>query len=423
MRNLLCSAAVLAISLLTACGSGSGTTVPANIRIVNDTAAGLTLNLNSAAIVSTGARSISGYVSVSPSTYTLSVASAGGQPGPSSNWGLGTAQNYSALAFERGNSSNLYLYTDNQSVSSTGFASLNVVNVSQDAGALDVYLVPHGTTSVTAYQPLFSQVLGASTATTVPTTVNWDIVVTLAGTPTDIRLTVPSPAFVSGDSYTLGLTPTIGGGLVDAILVAQGLTTAAFTPTAQARVRVWSALPESLADPVIVTVGSTALGVSNAPNPTTYQTVAAGSAVTQITVAGTPIVTLPTGTFAAGGDYTILVYGTGSQSGAPAALILSDSNLVSSEASVRFINAAVSASTVTLYINGLEPIFNSSYPNATDTSTAFLYAGVKASSAATVQLIGTGYSGGQETHSFTSGSVFTVLLFDPAQPPLVITDR
>jgi len=337
MRTLLCSSAAIALSVLTACGSGNGTTVPASIRVVNDAPDAVTLSLNGLTTISAQASdTTSAYATVAPSTYTLSVATAT-LTGAATTIGLGTGQNYTALAYERGKNVYSAVYTDNQAIPSTGFSSLNVANVSSDAGPLDIYLVKHGTTSLVGYQPTFSSVQGLSTATTLASTtatctgatdVCWDIIVTRAAVPTDVRLTLSNPIFASAQPYTLGLTATAGGGLVNAVLIPQSLTTAVYTPSTQARVRVWSALPTASAAAVVATVGTTALNVDYAPSPTQYQLVPAGSAVTALTIGGTAIGTLPAGTFAAGGDYTILVYGTGSPAGAPAALILTDTNQV-----------------------------------------------------------------------------------------------
>jgi hypothetical protein len=438
MRTLLCSAAAIAISLLTACGSGSGTTVPANIRVVNDTADSVILSLNGLTTIPTQvSNATSAYVAVTPSTYTLSVATSSGLTGASTTVGLGTAQNYTALAYERGKNIYSAVYTDNQAVPSAGFSSLNIANVSSDAGPVDVYLLPHaasGTPSLTGYQPTFTSVQGLSTATTLASTaaatastpaIAWDIVVTRAAAPSDIRLTLSNPIFASSQAYTLGLTATAGGGLVNAVLIPQGLTTAVYTPATQARVRVWSALPTGSAAAVVTTVGTAQLSIDYAPSPTPYQLVPANSAVTALTVAGTAIGTLPADTFAAGGDYTILVYGTGSPVGAPAALILTDTNqVVANYASVRLINAAVNGSAgLTMYVAGAEGASSVVYPTAATATTAYVYTGVKPASAAPLLLLGAGYTGPQSTAQFTSGSVYTVMVYDAAQAPLITQDR
>ena len=448
MRKLLCAAAAVGLSVLTACGSGSGTTTPANIRVVNDTTSDLTVSLNGLATLTAGSQVTSAYAAVAPSTYTLSVATPTGLTGASSTVGLGTAQNYTALAYERGNNIYSAVYTDNQAVPSTGFSSLNVANVSADAGPLDIYLVPHaasGSPSLIGYQPTFSSVQGLSTATTLASTaaasgstpaIAWDIVVTKAATPNDVRLTLSNPSFASAQAYTLALTATAGGGLVNAVLIPQGLTTTVFTPTTQARVRVWSVLPvpalPATTPSVSVTVGSTVLSVANAPSPTQYQLVPANSAISAIslstfngtTTVNSTISPVPTGTFAAGGDYTVLIYGTGTPSGAPAALILADTNqVVANYASVRLINAAVPGTGLTMYVANAEGASSVTYPTASTGESSYAYSGVKPASSATLSLIGAGYTGQQSIGQFFSGSVYTVMVYDPTLAPLVVQDR
>ena len=189
--------------------------------------------------------------------------------------------------------------------------------------------------------------------------------------------------------------------------------------------RVWSALPTASAAAVAATVGTTQLSIDYAPSPTPYQLVPANSAVTALTVGGTAVGTLPAGTFAAGGDYTILVYGTGSPSGAPAALVLTDTNqVVANYASVRLINAAVNGSAgLTMYVAGAEGASSVIYPAAATSTTAYVYTGVKPASAAPLLLLGAGYTGPQSTAQFTSGSVYTVMVYDATQAPLITQDR
>ena len=166
-------------------------------------------------------------------------------------------------------------------------------------------------------------------------------------------------------------------------------------------------------------MGSTTLAPDYAPSPTHYQLVAAGSAITALTAGGTPLATLPTTSFAAGGDYTILVYGTAA---APQAVVLTDVNQVTTNfASVRVVNAAVTAPTgLTLFINGsLGP---SGVLYGTDGAPND-YSGVTPASGATLQLNGAGYTGLPATFSLVTGSVYTVFVYDPTLPPLVITDR
>jgi hypothetical protein len=433
MRTLLCAAAAITISLLTACGSGSGTTVPASIRVVNGTTSALNLDLNSAVTISNVAASTSSaYASVSPGTYTQSLSTANTTvPSSIGTIGLGTGQAYTTIAFLRNTDIEAQSYAENQAVPSAGSASLNIANLSIDAGALDVYLIAHGTSVPQSATPTFSSVQGLSTVITIAATsasVAYDIVVTGFGNPGDVRLTLSNPTFASAQQYTLALTSTPGGGLVNALLIPQGVAVSAssFLPNKQARVRVLCALPQASGQPVVVTVGSTALLPDTAPNWTPYQAVAAGSTITSLTVAGAsyPVPTIPSGTFAAGGDYTVLVYGLAT---APLSSVLVDTNQIkANSASVRVINAAVSAGTVSLFVNGAAKVSN--VPYGSDAGAPFVYAGVPPSSAPSLQVTG-GLGTYNQTLSGTtaiplvSGAVKTIFVYDATLPPFVIADR
>jgi len=430
MRTLLCAAAAVTIPLLTACGSGSGATVPANIRLVNAAAVTLTLNLNgSPATNATPPDSSSPYATVTPAQYTVGLQGTGVSTGAGSTIGLGTAQNYTTIAYQQGNSTNIYAIVDNQGTPASGFSSLDIANISVDAGSLDVYLVPHPFTSLTNYSPTFSSVQGTSTVATVPSTstTGYDVVVTGTSSPNDVRLILANPQLASTQPYTLALTGTTGGALVDAILIPQGISVpaSAFVSNPNARVRVWSAIQSGSTLEVLATVGTTTLNQDYAPTPSHYQIVPGGSTVTGLTVGGASIA-LPAGTFAAGGDYTILVYGP---AGAPVATILTDINrVIQSRASVRVINAAIPAvSGVTLLVNGNEESVGVAYgtDGATAGNPASAYYGVVPASGASFQL-----QGGLSTSPWTvpgvplvSGSVTSVLVYDTAQPPVIITDR
>jgi len=166
MRTLLCAAGAIVASLLTACGSGSTTTTPANIRMVNATGTGLTLSLNGGYdLAGIASNSVSGYESVPPGTYTLSVAAVNGSLASAPQTiGLGTSQNYTTLAYTRGNVVYASTITDNLAVPIAGFTTLDVANVSPDAGPLNVYVLPPGTASLAGLSPSYSSVQGLSIA-------------------------------------------------------------------------------------------------------------------------------------------------------------------------------------------------------------------------------------------------------------------
>ncbi len=429
-KILLCAAGALVASVLTACGSGNTTTIPAQIRMVNDTTSQLSLYLNGGQFVpNVAVQTSSIYVPIPPGTYTQSVASSTGSVSSTTNTlGLGTAQNYTTLAYQRNNVVYSATYTDSQALPTPGYSSVNIANVSPDAGSLDIYLVPHPYTSLAGLSPSFQSVQGLSTAITLASTnpgatppIAYDVVITGAGKPSDIRQVLSNPNFASSQPYTLALTSTTGGALVNSVLIPQGIPipASAFVPATMARVRVMSALPVASSIAVSATVGGVTLPTDYAPSPTHYQLVNGGSTISALTTSAGTIAAIPATTFVAGGDYTILVYGTASPY---TAVVLVDSNqVIPNYASIRVINAAANGGTgVTLFVSGSQAASDVLYgtdgaPNA--------YSGVTPASGATLQLIGAGYNQTATGVSLVTGSVNTVLIYDTTLPPLVISDR
>jgi hypothetical protein len=446
-KILLCAAATTLLGLLAACGSGNGTAVPANVRLVNISSKSLTMSLSGVySVPAVAPDSVSSYSAVPPGTYTASVAATDGSiSSPAQTLSLGTGQNYTTLAFQRGNVVYASTMTDNIS-SLTGYFALNVANISPDAGALDIYVLPATScgSSLAGLAPTFSSVQGLSNASTFATTnaANaYSICVTAAGNQSDVRLQIPNlpiTGFASAQAYTLALTSTTGGALVNGALVQQGGAVQTFAAT-QARVRVLSALPVSNnATPAVsVTVAGTASSPSNvvlpneySPNPIPYSLVPGGSVTSAmtITVNGAPVTfTLPgtaPATFAAGSDYTVLVYGT---TASPSVTLLTDNNQISSNtANVRLINAADTISGgPTLQVNGALAASNVAY------GTASAYAGVTPSSQASLNLLSGDYNALVYPYQLVSGKVYTVFVYSTAAsgtsgqdtPPAIFEDR
>jgi hypothetical protein len=426
-RNaILGLAATAVLSVLVACGSGSGTTTPALVRLVNASDVPLTESLNGTYdITAVPAFTVSTYVSVPPGTYTNSVSSSNGSLSASNQeLGIGTGASYTTIAYPRDNVVVSSTITDNLSAPATGYTTLDVANISLDAGSLDVYIEPVGTTSLAGQAPEFSGVQGLSFANTFSSG-TYAIFVTGADQPNDVRLHIPSVTFASTQIGTLALTGTSGGALVDGAVIIQG-GAVTFYANGQARVRVLSALPivSSATAQVSVTVGTTALQSDYAPIPTPYALVPSGSTIASITITppgGAPTaVTLPTSygtgtSFANGQDYTILVYGSNT---APIATILADNNQVTSNfANVRLINAADQATSgVTLSVGGKQIDYQVEY------GTASSYGGVQPNSASSTLDFNSGDYNVSTTFSFVTGSVYSVLIYDVTQPPFIILD-
>jgi len=454
LRILLCAVGAAVASLLISCGSGSGTPTPALVRLTNVSNTDLTLSLNQTYNTSSvppppGGGIISPYISVPPGTYTYSVFSTPGStflaPSTQNGLGLGTGQSYTTVAYNRNSVVFANTIADDLTAPAAGLATLAVANMSPDTGPLSIYLAQVGTSSVTSGATFPAvQGLSESGAANPAAGTPYDIFVTAYNNPNDIRLTIPGVVLSSTQIAVLALTSTSvpvsglggattgGGALVNAVLINQG-GTGAYLPNPWARVRVWSAVPapsgSTLTPAVEVTVpGATVLGstaaatggalpVDYAPVPTPYVLVPGGSAITGISVGGTAI-SVPTTTFAAGGDYTVVVYGTGATATPVVAAVFADDNLVSPGlASMRVINAGDTASGgPTLLVGGRTAASSVGY------GTASGYSGVPAGSNLQVQLISADYNQ-TITYSLTSGDVYSVFVYNITQPPIIFEDR
>ena len=410
--------------LLVACGShnnGAATALPANIRFVNAAQdRSLTVSLNGTAQISNvQAASASGYVTVTSGTYAIAVTdTTGSLPSTAFSASLSAAQNYSLVAYVRDGAVVTSLIAENQPVPASGDGTLGVANLSPDSGALDLYLVAPGTTSLSGLVPTFQ----SATYRAVPTwsifvAGTFDIVGTAAGNPNDVRLRMSSVPVSSEQILLLALTSTSGGALVNTVLVNQG-GTVQIVPATNARVRVVSALSVSGATPVTATVGPTSLAPVFAPNPGTYTLVAGNSSSYTITAAGTPVATLPAATFATGGDFTILVYGAVAS---PSVAIFTDTNqlpIVGGDVNLRLVNGGVNvAGGLTLYDNNVQVASEvaygaaSSYFSVPSANSVLELVQPSAAPTSTTLLLG------------PTGSVYSVFVIDSTLTPYVIRDR
>jgi len=442
-RILLGLVGITVLSVLTACGSGS-TTTPALIRLVNASTVDSTLEIslnetyNSSAVPPTPESAIaSTYVSIPPGTYTESVFTAAGTglSSFSENVGLGTGESYTTIAYNRGSGIYFATITDDLSIPPAGEATVDIANISPDVGQVDVYVLEQtGGVSIDSLSGLTATISSLSQVSQalVLNAGTYDIFITPAGSPSDIRLHLSGVVFASGQIATIALTSTQGGALLNGVVINQGGAATAVANT-QARVRVFSALPVSADAAVEVSVtgatnvGSTTLAAGGnlpvvyAPTHTPYVPVnlTAGSStqITGVTVNGVPVASgIPTTALTSGGDYTVLVYGTVAQ---PLVTVISDDNqLIANEPSVRVINAAITANGgVSVDVDGQLEGDNVAY------GTGSAYQGVlHTNSPDSIFVVGAGYN---ETvsASLVAGQVYTIFVYDPTQPPIVYEDN
>lgn len=365
----------IATLMCSACGGGSdssSTSTTSYIRLVNATQVN-DLQMTAGSTTTSSGIDVGGassYASLTAATYSVIVSAADGSLSTSSTSSLALTADvsYTVVAYARGGQIKLLTLTDSKTAPSTGFASMTVTNAGSDAGAVDIYVVSPGA-AITDLSPTFSDVTaGASSLTNSITAGTYDIVVTAYNKPSDVRLTMSSVTLTSTQIVDLVLTTTAGGTLVDGALITQkGAVT--LQPANKARVRVAAAFPAGVSSNVIVatTIGGSALSSVTAPSIGAYSLVPANATAYTVTVNGVAVGTLPTATFASGGDYTIMVYGASSTT--PAVSVFTDNNqLPTSGAKIRLVNGAVASAGLSLSDNYV-PLFSEvTYGNASEYS-------------------------------------------------------
>jgi hypothetical protein len=420
-RFLQALAIVTVAVLMTACGNGNNNSSPLTVRFVNASQkAALTVALNGAnQFSSQAAGSASKYASIASGTYTITITSAGGSLASwTQSTGLGAGGTFTLLAYDRDGAIIATLITEDQTAPTSGYGLVGVSNFSPDSGPLDVYIVAPGTTTLTGLAPTFQAAnFSASTVWTTLAAGTFDIVATSTGNPSDVRFKASSVVITGTEIVMLAFTSSPGGALVNGVLMTQS-GNAQFAPTANARVRVVSALPVASTALVAATVGGISFASVYSPNPGSYTLVPGGTTSYTISVASTPIATLPAANFTTGGDFTILVYGTVS---APLVSIFTDNNQVpvGSEANLRLVNAAVNvAGGLTLYDNNVQVASSIAYGAASS------YFGVAESATSTLEVIEPSVAPVMSTVSLNSpGAVYTVFVIDSTLTPYVIRDR
>jgi len=230
---------------------------------------------------------------------------------------------------------------------------------------------------------------------------------------------VPSASLQSAEIVTLALTSTVGGALVDGTLIQQG-GPIQFVPASMARVRLVTAFPAngSSNSSVAATVGGTALPALISPSVGTYQLVPGGSSSYDVTVDGTAATEAPTASFANGGDYTIVVYGSPTS---PAVAVYADDNQTTSGgANIRLANEALPAGGLTIEDDYVPVDSNVQYGAASS------YAGVTASSESLLQISSPVASFPTYTASnvnIQAGSVYTFFVLGTASAPIEVLSK
>ena len=328
------SALVVLSALLGACGGGTDRT-KAQVRMVNASAGYPQLDLQVDGQLRQGQvvyGAAEAYVEIDPGKASSAITSAGSVTTLLSfTPALSGKKYYTVLAFGAAGALRQMLLDENTSAPDTGKALLRVVNVSPDAGPLDVYL--------TAPTDLLPNVVAVQSAVaygvqgnyTLVNSGSWRLRITSAGSKTDVRLDVPVVVLASKQVSTLVLTASTGGLMVNSLMLGhQGGI--ARQDTQQARVRLVAAVTDSAV--VKASLGSTSListpanaGEITSPSLDGYVLVPVGPWAATVTVNG-QAVSVPSKTLSSGQDYSFMVHGP---SATPRTSWLDDDNRLPSD--------------------------------------------------------------------------------------------
>lgn len=224
--------------------------------------------------------------------------------------------------------------SEDESDPDSGESLVRILNISE-GGNLDVYLT-ESSDSLDDSAATASDVATGATSDVTMDSSTYRLRVTGAGDSSDLRLDLPSITVESKQVVWLILTSTQGGVLVDMIYLPQQGEITSY-PNTKARVR--GAVGISNGSSASASIGGTTLLTSAVPGTigNSYVQVESGSAVSSVSVDGTPV-SVPNQTLAAGGDYTFLVWND--STGTRTTLLTDDNHIASSaKAKIRLVNA------------------------------------------------------------------------------------
>jgi hypothetical protein len=265
-----------------------------------------------------------------------------------------------SLAFTSGTNTTLLMYGKRNAVLTTLLADdatspasgnfrVRFVNLASDSGPVDLYLT---TGDISSAAPLISATsYGSVTNIAEAVAGSFRITFTAAGTQ-DILFQSTAQTFSANADVTVVVVPSLGGKLVNAVMLPQGLSTSGtLLQNPLARLKAVNALPDSTA--VNFKADATTL-LSSVPfaGSSSYVTTAAGSRALQLEAANVPGVTIATlaRQLDPARDYSVIAVGSIS---APQLVSFSDDNSLPATgfAKLRFVNGLAGSTTVDVLVN------------------------------------------------------------------------
>src|ERR1700730_10821193 len=341
-------AAVLAATVVSLSGCGSGSSGAADVRLLNVSTGYAALDLYAsnngdtspnytAQAQGVAYETVSNYASIGSGTYSLQFRNNGASSALATDGSESLTDGSHTTYVGYGSSGNFAAVKigEDQSSANSGYAKVTVINASE-AGNVDVYLTDSTTELVNA-SPLVTNIATGGTSTITVTSGNYRLRVIGTGNTSDLRADVAQVTFNSTTVNSLLLTSTTGGMLVNVSLLPQQGSLSTYNST-QARIRGAVGIANG------TTVNATVNGANILTNATvgviggTYTLVNSGSLPITLNVDGAAV-TVPNQTLAAGADYTLLAWSNAS--GTQTSLIADDNTLpasLTSKSRVRLLN-------------------------------------------------------------------------------------
>lgn len=430
-------AVALTLPFLHACGMEDAN--DGHVRVVNATTDYASIDLytqdsdsNDTLVVSgTAAGTVSGYNDVKKGATTFEIKSGTSAGNASSTTGtLTTDDHFTLVSYITGNTLDTVFLSDEENSPSSGNAKLRILNgASTEAGNVDVYLSQNacsalsntdtafasavaGPTAGAAFTAAYSQVTAASAGT------SWNLCVTSSGDKSTVLLDIPTFTLKNQQIATLILSRTAGGVLLNAALLDQQ---GALTPYANSIVRVRVIADAASSATVSATVNGISLsGDAVSPSISNYVAVPAGAVTGTYAINDTPISGVTLAALTAGSDYTLFIGGT---TAAPTVTLILDNNTPSTSTSLpveaRVLNGVNGVNgTVTANAGGKQIGSNVAFGTASTYTAITAFTGT-----ATLNVsIGGVPQTAQTDQTFTSGDVYTILVYgDSGTPQIVIS--
>ena len=430
--------ALALLPLLHACGRDDAN--DGHVRVVNATTDYASIDLytqdadsNDTLVVSgTAAGTVSAYHDVKRGSKTFEIKSGTSAGNASSATGnVTTDDHFTLVSYITGNTLDTLFLSEEENSPSSGNAKLRILNgASTEAGNVDVYLSQNacnalsttdtafasavaGPAAGATFTAAYSQLTAASAGTT------WNLCVTSSGDKSAVLLDIPTFTLKAQEIATLILTRTAGGVLLNASLLDQQGALTPFTNSI-ARVRVVADAASSAT--VSATVNGIALsGDAVSPSISSYVAVPSGAVTGTYAINDTAISGVTLSALAAGSDYTLFI---GGSSSAPTVTLIQDNNTPSTSTSLpveaRVLNGVNGVNgTVTVNAGGKQVGSNVAFGAASVYTPITSFTGT-----ATLNVsVGGIPQTPQLDQTFTSGKVYTILVYGDSPTPQIVINQ